>query len=100
MEVFGRMSPHQAESIMTTVASVYRTTITRDDPILECELPFDGSRFEALLPPVVLGPTFAIRKKASQVFTLADYAARGMFMPGRIARRRQRHAMRGQPNAM
>ncbi|MCZ2135879.1 MAG: P-type conjugative transfer ATPase TrbB [Burkholderiales bacterium] len=82
MEIFGQMTPHQAESITTTVASVYRTTITRENPILECELPFDGSRFEALIAPVVLGPTFAIRKKASQVFTLGDYAARGMFRPG------------------
>ena len=31
--------------------------MTRENPILECELPldspFDGSRFEALIPPVV-----------------------------------------------
>jgi type IV secretion system protein VirB11 len=72
---FGRMMSHQAESIMTTVASVYKTTITRENPILECELPFDGSRFEALIPPVVAAPTFTIRRKALKIFTLADYVA-------------------------
>lgn len=32
-----------------------------------------GERFERLLPPVVAGPTFAIRKPAVAVFTLEDY---------------------------
>ncbi len=69
----GTMSASQAESLMTTVAAALRTTITRDTPILECELPFDGSRFEALIPPVAAAPTFAIRRKASRVFTLEEY---------------------------
>jgi len=29
----------------TTIATAHKTTITRDNPILECELPLDGSRF-------------------------------------------------------
>ncbi|MFM2287729.1 MAG: hypothetical protein RL684_872, partial [Pseudomonadota bacterium] len=82
MERFGRMLPHQAESILTTIASVFKTTVTRSTPILECEVPLDGSRFIGLLPPIVAGPAFAIRKKASRVFTLADYASRGMFRLG------------------
>lgn len=82
MECFGRMAPHQAEAIMTTVASVYKTTITRENPILECELPFDGSRLAALIPPVVSAPTFAIRRKALQVYTLDKYVTDGI-MTGR-----------------
>lgn len=78
MEPFGKMAPHQAEAIMTTVASVYKTTITRENPILECELPFDGSRFEALIPPVVPAPSFAIRRKALQIYTLDKYVADGI----------------------
>ncbi|WP_245986816.1 P-type conjugative transfer ATPase TrbB [Azospirillum thermophilum] len=74
----GTMSASQAESLMTTVAAALRTTITRDNPILECELPFDGSRFEALIPPVVAAPTFAIRRKASRIFTLDEYVERGI----------------------
>jgi P-type conjugative transfer ATPase TrbB len=78
MEKVGRMSPIQAESIMGTVASVLRTTITRENPILECELPLDGSRFEAVIPPLVAAPTFTIRRKALKVFTLADYVESGI----------------------
>jgi len=78
MEQVGTMSAIQAESIMGTVASVLRTTITRENPILECELPLDGSRFEAVIPPLVSAPTFAIRRRALKVFTLADYVASGI----------------------
>jgi type IV secretion system protein VirB11 len=65
MRRFGRMAPSQAESLMATVASTLKTQITAQNPVLECELPLDGSRFEALLPPVVSGPTFTIRKNAT-----------------------------------
>ncbi|HGA7692137.1 TPA: P-type conjugative transfer ATPase TrbB [Salmonella enterica subsp. enterica serovar Virchow] len=78
MERVGTMPKAQAESLMGTVASSLRTHITAANPILECELPLDGSRFEALLPPVVSGPTFTIRKKASIVFTLANYVKSGI----------------------
>lgn len=78
MEKVGIMSAPQAESLMGTVASTLRTQITAQNPILECELPIDGSRFEALIPPVVAGPTFTIRKKAVQIFTLDNYVASGI----------------------
>jgi len=43
-------------------------------PILwDFALSLDGSRFEGLLPPIVNKPTFTIRKKASQIFTLEEY---------------------------
>jgi Flp pilus assembly CpaF family ATPase len=78
----GTMSATQAESLMATVAATLRTTITRENPILECELPLDGSRFEAWMPPVVASPTFTIRRKASKVFSLADYVAGGIMSEG------------------
>ncbi|MDD4937246.1 MAG: P-type conjugative transfer ATPase TrbB [Acidiphilium sp.] len=78
MRQFGRMGSAQAESLMATVASTLRTQITAHNPILECELPLDGSRFEALIPPVVAGPTFTIRKKALTVFSLEDYVEQGI----------------------
>lgn len=81
MEKVGQMSASQAESLMGTVASTLRTQITAQNPILECELPIDGSRFEALIPPVVAGPTFTIRKKAVQIFTLDDYVKSGIMTP-------------------
>lgn len=63
----------KAKSIITTVASYIDTVVNADNPILECEFPLDGSRFEALIPPVVSKPTFTIRKKAIKIFTLDDY---------------------------
>lgn len=72
----------RAMSIITTVASLLETTVTADHPILECELPTDGSRFEALIPPVVTAPTFSIRKKAGAIYTLDQYVASGI-MTGR-----------------
>lgn len=64
-----------AKSIIGTIASYLGTTVTIDNPILECELPIDGSRFEGLIPPVVTKTSFTIRKKAIKIFTLEDYLA-------------------------
>ncbi len=55
-----------------------KITATKETPIIEGEFPLDSSRFAAQLPPVVACPTFALRKKASLVFTLEDYVAKKM----------------------
>jgi|SRR5687768_148829 len=78
MEKVGTMLPWQAKAMMGTVAFLMETVINGENPILECELPLDGSRFEAMLPPVVPSPVFAIRKRAIQVFSLKDYVEQGV----------------------
>jgi P-type conjugative transfer ATPase TrbB len=78
MRPVGTMRAETAEALIATIASTHRTTVTRENPILECELPLDGSRFEGLIPPVVAAPVFAIRRRASAVFSLADYEAAGI----------------------
>lgn len=78
MEMFGSMSASQAENLMRTIASSLDAMVTANNPILECELPIDGSRFEGVLPPVVTHPTFSIRKRAIAVFTIEDYVAQGI----------------------
>lgn len=78
MEQLGQFPTSRAESLIYSIASYHSTTITRDNPILECELPHFGARFEALIPPVVAAPVFTIRCRASQVFTLSDYVAAGI----------------------
>jgi len=82
MQPVGTMQAASAESFIGTIASTLRGTITRENPVLECELPayppFEGSRFEALIPPVVSAPVFTIRRKASAVFTLAEYEQQGI----------------------
>jgi P-type conjugative transfer ATPase TrbB len=78
MHCIGQIDRVRAMSIVATVAAMLGTTVTPDNPILECELPLDGSRFEALIPPVVPAPTFALRKKAKLIFSLADYVDTGV----------------------
>ncbi|HMD08136.1 MAG TPA: P-type conjugative transfer ATPase TrbB, partial [Candidatus Acidoferrum sp.] len=56
-------------------------TLTRDDPSIECELPLDGSRFAGQIPPIVTAPVFAVRKRASRVFTLDQYVDAGIMTP-------------------
>jgi len=73
MSVFGTMLPGQASLLMKAIAGYHNTTISDEKPILECELPLDGSRFEGIFPPVTKNPSFTIRKKALRVFTLNNY---------------------------
>ncbi|HVI56688.1 MAG TPA: P-type conjugative transfer ATPase TrbB [Luteibacter sp.] len=78
MRCIGSMRPSQSEAVIKTTAGYYGKEITRANPVLESEFPLDGSRFAAQLPPIVSGPTFALRKKAVSIFTLADYVATGV----------------------
>jgi P-type conjugative transfer ATPase TrbB len=95
MEFTGHtMEPGAAESVLTTCASMLNTTVTRENPILEGEFPLDGSRLEGIVPPIVRAPIFAIRKKATKVFTLNDYQARGII--GSSLGRYPAHAESGQ----
>ena len=73
MRCIGSISNARAESIIKTVAGFHGKEVTRFKPMLEGELPLDGSRFAGQLPPIVSSPTFVIRKKAISVFTLDEY---------------------------
>jgi type IV secretion system protein VirB11 len=75
------MPSPQAEALIATVAAEMQTVITADRPILECELPIDGSRFSAVIPPVVSAPAFAIRRRAVKILSLSDYVAAGILSP-------------------
>lgn len=83
MEEIGTMGASQAESLMWTLASLKKEVLTEKNPRLSCELPkeFLGARFQGSIPPVVKAPSFAIRKRAVAVFTLADYVERGIMTP-------------------
>jgi type IV secretion system protein VirB11 len=73
----GTMPAWQAEAVIRTVAATLRTTVTRENPIVEGELP-DGSRFAGQIAPLVTSPVFSIRKRASAVFPLSQYVAEGI----------------------
>lgn len=73
MQCIGTLRVAQSEAIIKTIAGYHGKEITRNKPIIEGELPLDGSRFAGQLPPIVPFPTFAIRKKAIAIFTLEQY---------------------------
>jgi Flp pilus assembly CpaF family ATPase len=78
MTQIGTIAPVTAESVTSAVASTLRTSVTREHPILESELPIGGARFAAMIPPMVSAPTFAIRLKAVRVFTVDDDVSAGI----------------------
>ncbi|MET0309331.1 MAG: P-type conjugative transfer ATPase TrbB [Sphingomonas sp.] len=85
-----RVDPDQVERIIRLVASHARTEVHGASPIVSAELPPHGEgageRFEGILPPVSLGPCFAIRKPAQRLYTLDDYVADGI-LPAPVAER-------------
>lgn len=76
MKFIKMMNKSNILSAINTISSMMGTSLTAENPIISCELPIDNSRFQALIPPIVAFPTFAIRKKALKIFTLEDYLAK------------------------
>lgn len=70
--------PEESSMILKFVATSTNTVCTEDNPILSAELPGSGNRFQGLLPPIVQKPTFTIRKKAQQIFSLQQYVDTGV----------------------
>jgi type IV secretion system protein VirB11 len=93
-----QMSQPQAENLLGTIAALADTEINETRPILEVELPFDGSRFQGVVPPVSSGPVFAIRKRALRIHTLDDYVEQGILTPNR--REMLREALRTRQNIL
>lgn len=78
MHCIGTLRAAQGEAIIRTVASYLDKTVTSTTPMVEGELPLDGSRFAGQVAPIVSAPTFAIRKRAIAIFTLEQYVDAGI----------------------
>jgi type IV secretion system protein VirB11 len=74
----GSMPVAQAASALNTIAAWKGTTLNHERPILETELPLDGSRFEGIVSPVADRPVFAIRLRPRRIFTLDEYESSGI----------------------
>lgn len=70
-----QFSAADGERIIRLVAHHVGTEVHPGSPRVSAELPETGERFEGLIPPIVLAPSFAIRKPAVAVFSLDDYVA-------------------------
>jgi type IV secretion system protein VirB11 len=79
------MSAADGERIIRLVAHHVGAEVHGGAPRVSAELPEGGERFEGLLPPVVEAPSFAIRKPAAAVFSLADYVAAGIMRDAHAA---------------
>src|ERR1700721_2950768 len=78
----GEMPAAQAASALGTIAAWRGTVLNHEHPILETELPIDGSRFEGIVSPVARRPIFAIRLRPRKIFSLDDYEADGILTDG------------------
>ena len=74
----GNIPPAQASSALSTIAASRGTVLNHEHPILETELPIDGSRFEGIVSPVVRQPVFAIRLRPRRIFQLDEYERHGI----------------------
>lgn len=77
-QVAGEMPSAQAHAAIGTIAAQKGTVVNYDRPLLEAELPIDGSRFEGIVPPVTARPVFAIRLRPRRIFTLDEYERSGI----------------------
>jgi type IV secretion system protein VirB11 len=80
-----RMSAADGERIIRLVAHHVGAEVHGRSPRVSAELPGGAGRFEGLLPPIVTAPSFAIRKPATSVFSLGDYAASGIMSAAEAA---------------
>jgi P-type conjugative transfer ATPase TrbB len=100
----GEMAPSQAASALGTIAALRGTVLNHDNPILETELPLDGSRFEGIVSPVTRNAVFAIHLRPRTIYTLDDYERKGILTnkedPLNRARRQDNFAasVRGLPH--
>ncbi|MBN8888450.1 MAG: Flp pilus assembly complex ATPase component TadA [Rudaea sp.] len=70
------LSPAARRQLIQIVAHAVGVTVDEANPSFPAELPESGYRFHAVVPPQSPdGPTFVIRKKPTQVFSLDDYVA-------------------------
>jgi type IV secretion system protein VirB11 len=78
MTCVGEVSFSDGMAILNQVSSAVKGELSKENPFVEGELPLDGSRFEGVAPPVTEFPIFAIRKKATRIFTLDEYVRSGV----------------------
>ena len=69
------LSREDGDRIIRLVAAHLRLEVHPGAPIISAVLPETGERFEGVLPPIVRGPTFSIRKRTAGVIALAQYVA-------------------------
>jgi len=73
-----RLDNRRIRSLLATLASYFERRLDEDHPILDVELPFDGSRVSGMIPPVVAGATLTVRRHSGRILPLENYLERGL----------------------
>ncbi len=81
----GVMTSAAAEVVIGSVAHALQSEADDERPIISGELPIGGHRFEGLLPPIVSGPAFTIRRRASRLIPLSDYVSSKVMTEGQAS---------------
>ena len=81
MKLIDHINSARGNFIIRTVASIADRQIDPACPVVSVEIPYDGSRFEGLLPPLVRSPVFSIRCHNSLDLTLDDLTAMQVVSP-------------------
>lgn len=66
-----------AESTMRLLADHAGVIVTKETPLVSASLPETGERFQGMFPPIVVSPSFSIRKPATKIFPITSYIERG-----------------------
>jgi P-type conjugative transfer ATPase TrbB len=72
------MSSEARDRAIRLIADYVGETVTRTHPRLSGVLPGTRERFQAVLPPVSVGPAFSIRKRPALIWRLDDYVRDGL----------------------
>jgi type IV secretion system protein VirB11 len=70
------------ERTIKLIADYVGESVAREDPRLSGVLPGTGERFQGLLPPLVPGPAFSIRKRPAVIWGLDAYIRDGVMTVG------------------
>ena len=77
------VEPIHMKAALGTLAALLDTVITQNQPVLQAELDLFGGRIEGMRAPVVSAPSLTFRKKATQVYSLAEYVDSGRLSAAR-----------------
>lgn len=85
----GSISAHAVEAIIRLIAAIGGQIVTVDRPMVAGTIPGTGERFQGVMPPVSAAPMFSIRKHASVIYSLDDFAEQGIVTHGKVAEVRE-----------
>ena len=88
----------EAENLLRQVAAEVRKTLNEQTPDMLCRLPLYGARLQALMPPIVSSPIFAMRRPASRLYPLSHYVQQGVLTE--VQQQKLREAVLGRANIL